>query len=260
MTNTQRQWLAALAATTIIVAVIVASVQISQNQVFAQQTLPQPNEKTITVTGSATTSADPDQVNIQFGVETEAITARAAMSANSELMNQVVEAIKKLGITEDELSTSGFNIYPVYKDITDPITGIYVRSELTGYRVSNMLTVETGKLTLVSSILDVAVEAGANRVNSVYFTLEPQTQSVVQNDLIEKAVQNAKLKAEKALAPLGHKIIGVKSVSLSDFGYPPPPIYYGYAGAEAQFSKATPIFSSEQDVTTAVNVVFLIGE
>jgi len=261
MTNTQRQWLTALAATTIIVAVLVASVPASQTQVFAQQVLATSNEKTVSATGTATTSVDPDLLNISFGVETEAKTAKEAMNANSEAMAQIVAAIKKLGITEDELGTSGFNIYLVYKDITDPTTGIYLRSELSGYRVSNILHVKTTQLTLASSILDVAVEAGANRVDGVYFTLSPKTQLAVQNDLIEQAVLNAKSKAEKAIAPLGQKIIGVKMVSLSDFAYPPPPIYYGgYATAEVAYSKAPPIFSSDQDVTTTVNVVFLIGD
>jgi len=261
MTNTQRQWLAALAATTIIVAVLVASVPASQTQVFAQQVPATSNEKTVSATGTATTSVDPDLLNINFGVETEAKTAKEAMNANSEAMAQIVAAIKKLGITEDELGTSGFNIYLVYKDITDPTTGIYLRSELSGFRVSNILHVKTTQLTLASSILDVAVEAGANRVDGVYFTLSPKTQLAVQNDLIEQAVLNAKSKAEKAIAPLGQKIIGVKMVSLSDFAYPPPPIYYGgYATAEVAYSKAPPIFSSDQDVTTTVNVVFLIGD
>ena len=261
MTNTQRQWLTALAATTIIVAVLVASVPASQTQVFAQQVPATLNEKTVSATGTATTSVDPDLLNINFGVETEAKTAKEAMNANSEAMAQIVAAIKKLGITEDELGTSGFNIYLVYKDITDPTTGIYLRSELSGYRVSNILHVKTTQLTLASSILDVAVEAGANRVDGVYFTLSPKTQLAVQNDLIEQAVLNAKSKAEKAIAPLGQKIIGVKMVSLSDFAYPPPPIYYGgYATAEVAYSKAPPIFSSDQDVTTTVNVVFLIGD
>ena len=259
-TNTQRQWLAALAATTIIVAVLVASVPASQTEVFAQQ-VPATNEKTVSATGTATTSVDPDLLNINFGVETEAKTAKEAMNANSEVMAQIVAAIKKLGITEDELGTTGFNIYPVYKDITDPITGIYIRSELSGYRVSNILSVKTTQLTLASSILDTAVEAGANRVDGVYFALSPKTQLAVQNDLIEQAVLNAKSKAEKAIAPLGQKITGVKMVSLSDFAYPPPPIYYGgYATAEVAYSKAPPIFSSNQDVLTTVNVVFLIGD
>ncbi|HXU94854.1 MAG TPA: SIMPL domain-containing protein, partial [Candidatus Nitrosotalea sp.] len=71
-------------------------------------------------------------------------------------------------------------------------------------------------------------------------------------------VLNAKSRAEKALDPLGQKIIGVKMVSLSEFNAPPPgPMYYG---AMASKDVATPIFTSNQDVTTTVNVIFLIGD
>ena len=179
-------------------------------------------------------------------------------------MTEVVDAIKTIGIIDDEISTSSFTIYPIYNDINDPKTGIYVRSELVGYRVSNILTVETEKLTLGGTIIDAATDAGVNRVNSVYFTLSPEKQLSVQDELIGDAVLNAKSKAEKALVPLGQQIIGVKLVSLSDFGYPPPPIPYYQAYSRADTGgfaeKSTPIFSSDQDVTTTANVIFLIGE
>ena len=50
---------------------------------------------------------------------------------------------------------------------------------------------------------------------------------------------NAKSKAEKALDPLGQKIIGVKLVSLSDFGNPPPPIYYATSADMGGIAKAS---------------------
>lgn len=261
-TNTTKIALVAFAAIAIIASSHVASMQTSENQAFAQQVIPPSREKTISVTGTATTSVDPDLLNIQFGVETQAKTATEAIDANNEAMNKVIDAIKRLGIAEDEIRTSSFNIYPVYDSITDPKTGVYVRSELTGYRVSNILLVKTEKLTIGGDIIDAAVQAGANRVDSVYFALSPEKQLAVQDELIGKAVLNAKSKAERALVPLGQKIIGVKLVSLSDFGYPPPPIYYDYARAEvAVGGKASaPIFQSEQDVTTTANVMFLIGE
>jgi len=97
-------------------------------------------------------------------------------------------------------------------------------------------------------------------VDSVYFTLSPEKQLQINDELIGKAVQNAQKKAENALIPLNHKIIGVKMVSLSDFGMPPPiPMYdMAYEGM-AKSSSPTPIFSSDQDVTTTANVVFIIG-
>ena len=260
-TNTSKFMLVVIAAIAIIAGTVVATMQTSENQAFAQQIIPPSREKTISVTGMASTSVDPDLLNIQFGVETQAKTASEAIDSNNELMNQVVDAIKKQSITEDEIHTSSFSIYPVYDSITDPKTGIYIRSELTGYRVSNILSVKTEKLTIGGDVIDAAVQAGANRVDSVFFSLSPERQLAIQDDLIGKAVTNAKSKAELALEPLGQKIIGVKLVSLSDFGYPPPPIpYYSRADAGLEAKAAAPIFQSEQDVSTTANVIFLIGE
>lgn len=263
MTTTKHKiMLATIAAIAIIATAHVANMQTS-NQAFAQQVIPPSREKTIAVTGTATTSIDPDLLRIQFGVEVQAKTAKEAIDANTVAMNNVVNAIKELGITEDELSTSSFNIYPVYDSITDPKTGVYVRSELVGYRVSNILSIETTKLSMAGDIIDAATEAGANRVDGVFFTLSPQKQLSAQDELIGNAIENAKAKAEKALAPLDQRIIGVKYVSLSDFGYPPEPILYDYYYSKADVGGAresTQIFSSDQDVTTTASVVFLIGD
>jgi len=175
-------------------------------------------------------------------------------------MNGVVEAIKSTGISEDELSTTRLNIFPVYDSYRDQITGKYTQ-ELIGYRVTNTITVETNNLDSAADVIDGAVEAGVNRVDSVYFTLSPAKELDVKDQLIAKAVLNAKAKAENALSPLNHKIIGVKAVSLSEFGMPPPiPMFSGLDMAEAQAIRApTPVFSSEQDVTTTASVIFLIG-
>ncbi|MBM3896816.1 MAG: DUF541 domain-containing protein, partial [Thaumarchaeota archaeon] len=157
-------------------------------------------------------------------------------------------------------STSSLNIYPVYDSYQDKLTGRYTQ-ELIGYRVSNILMVETSQLSLAADIIDSAVAAGANRVDSVYFTLSPEKQLEVNDSLLAQAVLNAKSKAEKALAPLDHKIIGVKAVSLSEFGMPPPIPYYdavaSYEGAA--FKSSTPVFSSDQEVSTTANVIFVIG-
>ena len=261
-TNRTKIMLATFAVIAIVSTVFVTSMQTSQNQAYAQQVpVLSTRERTISVTGTATTSISPDLLTLQFGVDTEAKTAQDAITANSDAMNSIVAAVTSLGITKDEISTASFSIYPVYNDsVPDPKTGIH-KTILTGYRSSNTLFVKTSKLTLAGNIIDSAVGAGANRVDSVSFSLSPAKQQSVQDDLLSKAVVNAKSKAEKALVPLGQKIIGVKVVSLSDFNAPPPPpIYYSYAGDATAMAKETPIFSSNQDVTTTANVMFLIGD
>jgi uncharacterized protein YggE len=231
----------------------------------AQTTEPTPfpsREKTLSVTGTATTSVDPDLVNIQFGVEIQKETAKEAFDANAKQMNAIIDAIKSVGITDDEISTSQITIYPVYESYQDKITGVY-KQRLIGYSVSNIIRVETEMMSLASDIIDGAVAAGANRVDSVYFTLSPKKQIQVSDDLLAEAIKNAQSKAEKALTPLNYQIIGVKHVSLSEFGYPlPMPLPYYKAvhdGVVAESDAKAPIFSSEQDVSTTASVIFIIG-
>jgi len=233
------------------------------NQALAQEVSIPSDEKTISVTGTATTSVEPDLLVITFGVETQEVTAKQALDVNSQTMTGIIDAIKLTGITEDEINTSRFNIYPVYEGYEDPTTKRW-KQDLTGYQVTNTITVETANLALAADIIDGAVTAGANRVDNVSFELSPEKYMQLKDDLIEKAIVNAQTKAENALRPLDYSITGVKAVSLSEFGgFPPPLPMFGMAfdqSIERSFaSSPTPVFSSEQDVSTTTNVIFLIG-
>ncbi|MFZ9006085.1 MAG: SIMPL domain-containing protein [Nitrosopumilaceae archaeon] len=234
---------------------------LSENQAEAQTTPFPSREKVISVTGTATTSVDPDLLVITFGVETQEKSARDALVANSESMTSIVDTLNSLGISEDEISTSRISIYPIYDNYRDPKTEKYTQ-ELIGYRVTNTISVETNQLDKAADIIDGGVSSGANRVENVSFTLSPQKQIEVKDDLLGQAVINAKKKAENALSPLNHKIIGVKAVTLSEFGMPPPTPVFSTAGSfaeDASFKSSTPVFTSDQDITTSASVIFLIG-
>lgn len=232
----------------------------AENQAEAATPFPS-REKTISVSGTATASVEPDLLVVTFGMENQEDTATAALSANSAAMASVVDAVRSLGIPEDELSTSRISIYPVYDSYREPVTERYVQ-ELAGFRATNTLTVKTSQLGMAAGIIDGAVSAGANRVDDVSFALSPQKQLDVQDGLLGEAVLNAKKKAENALAPLGHKITGVKAVSLSESGMPLPMRMYsaeGFFADDSGLKASTPVFSSDQDVTATASVIFLIG-
>jgi hypothetical protein len=260
MTTQKKTILATLAAVLIVSTAVFASLEISQQGAYGQQApvIPASRERTVSVTGSATSSVAPDLVTVQFGVDTQAKTAQDAISSDSQMMNAVVTAVQSIGITKDEISTAQFSIYPVYNDsIPYPVDGVH-QSVLIGYKVSNTLYVKTDKLSLAGSIVDSAVGAGANRVDNISFSLSPAKQQSMQDDLLNSAVLNAKSRAEKAIDPLGQKIIGVKMVNLSEFNPQPVPMYYG--AMSAMVDKSTPVFTSNQQVTTTVDVTFLIGD
>lgn len=252
----------ALAAIAIVSATALSGLQMQGHEALGQMTqLPVRDQNTTFVTGSATTSVTPDLVVIDIGVDTQAKAATDALSQNAQAMNATAAAIEKLGITGSEISTTNFTIEPVYNNTGPyPPYNVY-KNEFVGYKVSNTLQIKTTKLGLAGSILDTGVAAGANRVDSVSFTESPSQLQTVQNGLIAQAVLDAQSKAQKALAPLGEKIVGVKSVNLSEFRMAEPmPMFRANAAlSEAAPAVQTPIFTSSQDITTTVDVTFYIG-
>ncbi|MFQ5941732.1 MAG: SIMPL domain-containing protein [Nitrososphaerales archaeon] len=205
-------------------------------------------QNVITVAGSASTSSDPNLLVVSFGLETQGSTASQATQENAQRMNAVIGAVMDLGIDEKDISTSGFSVSPIYDK---------TRQFVTGYRTSNIVTVKTDKLEMAGEIIDTAVDAGANRVNNIFFTLSDELRKKLSDQLIGEAVKDAKMKADLALQPLGQQIIGVKNVALEHFAVPQPVVFERFA---AEAGAPTPIFESEQQVSLSVTVTFLISQ
>jgi len=220
-----------------------------------------PSEQTISVSGSSTTSSDPDTLIIILGVESEAKTAAESLSKNSNSLNSVISALSNSGISEDDLQTSNFSIYPLYDSIKDS-DGNW-QQILNGYRVSNILSIQTEKIDSAGNIIDAAISSGANRVNNVSFQLSDDKLQKISDDLIASAINDATQKAEKALVPLKQKIVGVKSVIIHDNVVP----YYDSQIRTASFDgfaessmKSTPLISGDEEITTNVSVIFYISQ
>ena len=215
-----------------------------------------PSEQTISVTGSATSSSSPDTLVVILGVESEAKTANESLSKNSKSLNSVISSLSNSGISKDSIQTSNFTIYPLYEwsDVKD-------EQILIGYRVSNILSIQTDKIDSAGDIIDSAVSSGANRVDNVSFQLSDDRLQKISDDLIADAINDAKQKAEKALVPLKQKIVGVKSVVLHDNMTP-----YHESSMRASFDgfaesmKSAPILSGDEEIRTNVSVVFYISQ
>ena len=86
---------------------------------------------TISVTGTATASVDPDIFTVRLGVSTQDKNAGMALSSNSKTMENVIAGVMGAGINRDEISTSSLKVYPVYGDYDydkneSPIVGFTV--------------------------------------------------------------------------------------------------------------------------------------
>lgn len=211
---------------------------------------------TISVAGTAIMHIEPDVARLDFGVQVQELTAAEALASNSERMNAVMSAIESLGLTRNELSTAQFNISPIYERPTQR-SDTNRPAQLVGYRVSNVLSIETEKLDLVADIVDAAVSVGANRVDRIGFGLSRELEASSRDQLIEQAVMNARARAEQALAPLDQVITGVLSVSMD--GTRPPALMASEGLRMDQAMSAPPLVAGDQRVSMRVEVTFRIG-
>ncbi|MEM1665797.1 MAG: SIMPL domain-containing protein [Nitrososphaerota archaeon] len=230
-----------LAAVAIIAIIMNVLVIASGGETYIQQQ--KEEERLVTITGSAKIYAVPDMFTATLGVETFAKTAMDAANENAKIMNGVMSALKSIGLADNEISTSTYNIYPVYDE-----NG----RDVIGFRVINMLTVTTNKLDIVEKIVDESIKSGVNRIYGLNFYLSEQKGKQLKLELVESALKDARAKADALLKPLGLNIAGVKTASIVEWY---EPIY------KAEYSTSTagtPIAPGVTSVAVSVQVTYII--
>ena len=216
----------------------------------------------VSTSGTATVKVDPDKVTVTIGVDTNGSTAEEAAKQNAELMAKAIAALKALGITDDQISTNWYSVYPTYDYRSTPCIEIYPqppdcapKNEITGYRASNSLSVTLDADEDVGKVIDAAVAAGANNVSGASFFVSDGRQQEILDSLIEKAITNARNRADKAADAVNMNVSGVKSINLNDVSFP---VFYKDFAAEAS-GASTPILPGQQQISMTVQVTFFMS-
>jgi uncharacterized protein len=219
----------------------------------AQQDRPRPRVPSITVTGEATISAEPDQAQVDIGVVTQARTAPEASKENAERVTRVLAEIKKLLGKADEVKTSGYSLTPNYRY---PQGG---KPEIVGYTASNTVRIKTVSLDQVGRLIDAGMQAGANNINRLVFTLKDE--QAAQLEALRAASAKAKTKAEAVAASLGLKIVKISSVTEGDRTIQPIFRQTMAARGEALAAQApTPVEPGTVDVRSTVSMTVEVSD
>ena len=209
------------------------------------------NLKTISLTGSGSASAKADQATVVLGVQTTSDLASDAIRANAVKMSAIIDALKALGVSEDDIVTTSYSVYPQY-DWTE--SGRVFR----GYTVTNLVQVTVSDLDLVGGVIDTAADSGANQVNGIAFGLSDAKREELKTNAYVAALTDAQVKADVIAETLELTITGVQSVTESSYV---PVRNYAYEesmdGAAKSYAP-TPILSGELSVTVNVHIVYLI--
>ncbi len=219
--------------------------------------LSQQNEKrnrppSVTASGEAVITAEPDQAEIDIGVVTQARNAPDAARENTEKLARVMTEVKKLVGKGDEVKTASYSLNPNYRY---PQGG---KPEITGYTATNILRIKTGNLATVGKLIDVSMQSGANAINRLAFTLKDEHAAQLQ--ALRVASQKAKAKAEEMATALGLKIIRILAVTEGERAVRPitMPLARG-AQFEAAAAAPTPVEAGTIEVRSTVTLTGELG-
>jgi uncharacterized protein YggE len=203
--------------------------------------------RTIAMSGHGEIRAVPDMAQLSAGVTSNAATAAQALAANSTRMKSVFAALEKLGVPEKNIQTTGFFVSPQYTngENNNP-------RRLTGYQVSNEVSVRLEDVGKLGVALDALVTAGANQMNGISFAIQ-NTIPVLEKARIQ-AIADARARAETYAKAAGVSLGPILSISESNTETPRP-MYRMAAMAEV---RSVPVAAGEQSVTADVSVVWEI--
>jgi uncharacterized protein YggE len=206
--------------------------------------------QTVSFTGEGKVKAAPDTARVDIGLLTEGKDSITVQNQNSEKMNAVIKFLKeKEKIADEDIKTSNYSLSPKY----DYVKG---KSVLAGYILNQTVTVTVRDLTKIGEVLDGAVEAGANRIDSVSIFVEKPEE--LKNKAREEAVVAAKAKAEAAAKIAGLRL--GRLVGFSEGFSGEPPIYFketlGMGGGVS--APAPQIEPGSQEIKVSITITYLI--
>ena len=195
----------------------------------------------IHVTGQASRSVAPTYAILTLGITSE----------NTNIMSDLISRLSNLNVAKKDVYTSNISVSPT----NDYQEGKRIN---TGYRVSNLVTVKINNLDSVGKVVDAAVNAGANDINSLSF--QNDTSQQLSDSLTTEAIQNGQHKAEVIAAALGRTLGPVKTVNISntetstfDQGY-----YRSAKVLAANLSTSTPVEKGSLIVSQDADIVYYL--
>lgn len=214
------------------------------------------NDRTVSVTGTASVKAEPDEFGFNPTYQVKNADKQVAGDAIAKKSNEVVEGLKKVGVAEKNIKNYGSGYGGFTYDS-------YLVDDQYTYSVSIQIAVDNLEL--------------ANKVQAYLSTTAPEGQvtpnrqfsQAKQRELEDKARDeastDARAKAEKSAKTLGYKLGQVKSVedgSGFGFGNPEPITMEARGMLESDMKVApTPTINfqpGQEEITYSVTVVYYV--
>ena len=202
----------------------------------------------VTVSGRAQVEGVPDTLRLDMGVNVVEDDVETALAKANEATAQLHKTLRDNGVAERDLASTGLSIQPQLDWRSNSPT-------VTGYQVSQTVTVRLRDTDRAGAVINAAANSAGNAtiINSIAWDLEDNTALLA--DARDRAITDARAKAEQYAKAAGRGLGAVVSISESTTAPPQP---YAYSAAEAQdrAAGAVPLAPGTQAVAVEVQVVY----
>jgi len=204
----------------------------------------------ITASGEGRASGPPDLLTVTLGVQASGDTARAALSKNNDEATALIDRVEADGVAAADVQTSQLSLEPVYA-----VGSSGEPPRITGYSVTNMVTVKVRQLDRAGAILDDAVTAGGtdSQIQSMGYSVSDTGPllAAAHAQAVQQAVAEAKAMASAAGVTLG----ALRVITDTGTQVPLPTPIAAAAGAMPS-AAAVPVQAGTEDVTAQVTVTY----
>lgn len=211
--------------------------------------------KTIDVTGEGIVKALPDEYVFSPTYQEGGDTSLQATEKVTVKGNEVVAKLKELGVSSDDISTS-VSAYQNYNP--GSINGTYIGTFVISASVPDQV--------LAEKVTTYVATTGATNTVTPQASFKEETKTKLELEARQKALDQAKLKAEQTASAMGVRLGKVFRI-YDTSGYPQPyPLPYAYTegdkGSAVDTSSSSPISSDttlqtgKQEIRFSVSVTY----
>jgi uncharacterized protein YggE len=204
--------------------------------------------RTITVVGEGSMKLKPDVAQINVGAEARAETVAEAKAEVDAQMEAITAALLAAGVEENDIQTDHYGIHYEREPIGGPREGPNTEYR-ESYFVTSMLRVTVRDVDKAGDVLDAVVQAGANQVHGVSFTVSDEDSW--ESQARAAAMADAKSRAQELADLAGLKLGEVLTVSEIIGSMPPVGTMY-----ERPMGGGGGMAPGELEVGTRIQVMF----
>jgi uncharacterized protein YggE len=203
----------------------------------------------IEVTGNAQITVNTNVIIIGVLISSTKPLATDALNFNNKKVSDILEELaSKLNVADKDISTTGFNLYPQYKEDGS--------NHIEGFVAQQYIDVHVSTIKTAGDIIDKIVLLGG-LITNVNFDVDGEEIKNKRNGLIDAGVEDSLRKAKSVLKKYDYKITGIHSIKLSDDNINS---VAPMAKAMQASLSSTNLVGSNRKINVSVTVIFTIAK